>query len=462
MGLHQGQVINLVRLLGYFFLVPSTLFQQKFVGSISGILIKTTPTPLTKLAHMAATAAMASGVIDGIPEGIDSSPSSTSDGPFRLLDLPPELVARITGFVNSEGLIATRRACRAIEAITFERFAAENFEHIYCWIRTNQDFDRLKDIIRLSPRLSSRIRQLTLTADVLRGEPFSTLQRVRESYMDDEKSQYWTMAEQYFLHTVCINTLNVLRTLQDTRRLPQHVSVVADLAFFMRTQIVTISYCSPVHVMLLSLMMSRLKVQSLKIDRQAFDDPDGLLVHNREDIINAMSTLTTFEFVGKLPHEQMPIYEDIVRSAPQLRNLAFDTTIKDRNQIATHPLTSQLMLVQNTSSLTSLRITRAVINGEDLIRALYQCQTTLSHPVLRVVTLSTIDEDWVSILATMLTMPELDFLELQLIQAGQAQIGTNFEVPYRYRCQESHIFEGRGHVTGGIRSLSGHHLCLHI
>jgi hypothetical protein len=238
--------------------------------------------------------------------------------------------------------------------------------------------------------------------------------------MDDEKSQYWTMAEQYFLHTVCINTLNVLRTLQDTRRLPQHVSVVADLAFFMRTQIVTISYCSPVHVMLLSLMMSRLKVQSLKIDRQAFDDPDGLLVHNREDIINAMSTLTTFEFVGKLPHEQMPIYEDIVRSAPQLRNLAFDTTIKDRNQIAIHPLTSQLMLVHNTSSLTSLRITRAVINGEDLIRAFYQCQTTLSHLVLRVVTLSTIDKDWVSILATMLTMPKLDFLELQLIQAGQA------------------------------------------
>jgi hypothetical protein len=120
---------------------------------------------------------------------------STDNDTFRLLDLPPELVARTTSFVNSEGVIATRLACKALEAITFERFAIENFEHMYCWIRTNQDFDRLKDILGLSPRLSSKIRQLTLTADVLRGRPIGTLQHVRMSYMDDKTSKYWTMAE---------------------------------------------------------------------------------------------------------------------------------------------------------------------------------------------------------------------------------------------------------------------------
>jgi hypothetical protein len=41
---------------------------------------------------------------------------STDNDTFRLLELPPELVARTTSFV-----IATRLACKALEAITFER-----------------------------------------------------------------------------------------------------------------------------------------------------------------------------------------------------------------------------------------------------------------------------------------------------------------------------------------------------
>jgi hypothetical protein len=156
----------------------------------------------------------------------------------------------------------------------------------------------------------------------------------------------------------------------------------------------------------------------------------------------------------------MPIYEDIVRGAPQLRNLAFDTTLHHRDRITLHPLTSELMLVNSTSSLTSLRVTRAVINTGDLIRALHHCQKTLSHLVLRVVALSTIDGDWIPVLATMLTMPKLEFLELQLTQAAEI-LTYNSLALYEYGCQESHIFEGRGHVTEGIPSLPGHHSCLH-
>jgi hypothetical protein len=403
---------------------------------------------------------MAARTNEDVSVGTASLENPTDDAAFRLLDLPTDLLAQITDLLNDEGRVAIRLVCKSLEAITFERFATESFEHIYCWIRTNQDFDRLKDIIRLSPRISSRIRQLTLTADVPRGRPISTLQHVRMSYMDDKTSQYWTMAEQHFLHPACVGTLNVLRTLQDIQRLPQDVLVVADLAFFMQTRIGTISCCSPVHVMLLSLVMSRLKVQSLKIDGKAFEDPDGLQVHNRADIVNAISSLTTFEFAGELPHQQMPIYEDIVRGAPQLRNLAFDTTLHHVDQFVLHPVTPQLMLVNNTSSLTNPRISRAVINAGDLLQALHHCQTTLTVLVLRMVALSTNDEDWIPVLATMLTIPKLEFLELQLTQAAEI-LTYNSYAPYEYGCRESHIFEGRGHVTEGIRSLSAHHACLH-
>jgi hypothetical protein len=208
---------------------------------------------------MAATATMDGGVIDEIPESIDSSTSSTSDEPFRLLDLPPKLVARTTGFVNSEGLISTRLACKALEAITFERFAAESFEHIYCWIQSNQDFDRLKNIIRLSPRLSSRIRQLTLTGDALRERPLSTITHVCDDDLRVDRSRYWTMVTIYFQVKECVRAMNVLRTLQDIKNLPQQVLVAIDLAIYSHSEISrepSPPCCSPEQVALFSLALS--------------------------------------------------------------------------------------------------------------------------------------------------------------------------------------------------------------
>jgi hypothetical protein len=465
MGLYQGQVINLDRLLGYSFLVPSTIFQQKLVGSISGILIKTTPTPLTKLAHMAATAAMASGVIDEIPESIDSSPGSTSDGPFRLLDLPSELVDRVTSFVNSEGLIATRQACKALEAITFERFAAENFERIYCFIQTNQDFDRLKDIIRLSPRLSSRIRQLTLTGDILRGRPFNTICSVRYDFMDLYESQFWTMFGLYAQDHKCVKTLNVLRSLRDTSSLPQHISLAVDLAIYAYSQTWEDYCCPPQQVVLLSLVMSGLKVHSLRVDSGALQNSGDLLAHERAGIVNAMSILTTFEFIGYLLDDQIPMYEEILRGAPQLRNVAFDTSITVQDSISIFPLSSQLALVNSISALASLRITRAIFIGGSLVQALRHCQSTLNSLVLRHVGLSISDEGWVTILQALLAAPNLIFVELQLIQAASADTlwrDGQFKVPCKHGCQEPHIFEGRGQVMDGLRSLLEHHSCLHI
>ena len=85
-------------------------------------------------------------------------PSSTAHtDPFRLLDLPVEVVARVIEFINSETLVSVRLTCKALEDITFDRFADEDFAHIYCWVVTVDDFKRLKGILHESPRLSSKI-----------------------------------------------------------------------------------------------------------------------------------------------------------------------------------------------------------------------------------------------------------------------------------------------------------------
>lgn len=96
-------------------------------------------------------------------------PSKLTDaGPLRLLDLPVEVVARVISFVNSEAFVLVRLTCKALEDISFNHFAAETFAHIYCWVATAHDFQRLKDVLQQSPRLSSKKRRLTLTTNALK------------------------------------------------------------------------------------------------------------------------------------------------------------------------------------------------------------------------------------------------------------------------------------------------------
>lgn len=105
---------------------------------------------------------------------------------FRLLDLPVEVVARVIEFINSETLLSVRLTCKALEDITFDRFADENFAHIYCWVVTVDDFKRLKDILHESSRLSSKIKQLTLTTDALMGRTRSDMNYVLHQSEDED------------------------------------------------------------------------------------------------------------------------------------------------------------------------------------------------------------------------------------------------------------------------------------
>lgn len=109
-----------------------------------------------------------------------------SNDQSKLLNLPPELVARATSFVSSETLISVRLTCKALDGITFDRFATENFGHVHCWVATVDDFKRLRDILHESPRLSSMIRQLTLTTDGLRDLPRNAMNCVRRGESESE------------------------------------------------------------------------------------------------------------------------------------------------------------------------------------------------------------------------------------------------------------------------------------
>lgn len=148
-------------------------------------------------------------------------PSSlTNSHSFRLLDLPPELVERIASFAGRESLMPLRSSCKALEAITFDRFATEYFEHIYCWAACTSDFRSLKQILYHSPRISSRIRHLTVTGRILDCPKSRGFKVALERRGRGETAPANTARSPYLPDIYCVGLLTVLRALQGIHRLP--------------------------------------------------------------------------------------------------------------------------------------------------------------------------------------------------------------------------------------------------
>lgn len=386
--------------------------------------------------------------------------SHTTDvSPFRLLDLPVEVVARVTSFASSETLIPVRLACKALEDITFDRFATENFSHVYCWVAIVDDFKRLGEILQQSPRLSSRMRQLTLTTNALKDQPESAINYVRHESGSEETARADAIR---FIHLAddpsYFATISILRTLQDIQRLPQDIFVTADLPTTRTwllmsngefTDLHTYKFLPP-HCTLFSLALSRLKTHSLRLDQFTFAASDDLWAFSKADLLAAMSALKTLDISGRVRDEDMPIYIDILQSASRLQYLGFNTGIYETDvgeTIYFLPLASEFLLANRLSCLTSLKITRAIMDGNSLIEVFKRCQNTLTHMVLRYVALTTNDEDLMPVHQAMLAMPKLEFLELQWQCAGiEPYVITN--TPHGGVCPESHKYEGIEAIKG--------------
>jgi hypothetical protein len=400
--------------------------------------------------------------MDANADGATPSVSTPStDDSSKFLSLPPELVTRVTSFVNSEALIPVRLTCKTLEDITFNRFAKENFEHIYCWVHTIDDFVRLKNILQQSPRLGNRIRQLTLTTDVLRGRPLDTVNFVQKERDAEYAARALSVRCLYGVKRCYIGIISMLRTLQDIHCLSQDIFVTADLADQRFWSLGSTHWYHPQQATLFSVAMSRLKIHSLSIDRYTFDSSDDLLAHGRADLMASMSDLTTLHLVGKV---SIPMSVAILENASQLRSLALDLgrhQMYPEEEHSHDPLPPELLLAGTLSNLTSLRITSAILDGALFIQMLKRCQATLTHLVVRWVCLSTNDDDLMPVHAMMLAMPELVFLELQWIKVFNVWPYRMVPVPHGGVCPDSHKYEGKEEIKAWLRELLDNHLYLY-
>lgn len=389
--------------------------------------------------------------------------------PFRLLDLPPELVDRVTTFVNSETMLPVRLACKVLEGITFDRFATENFEHVYCWVPTTVDFRRLREILDESPRLSSRIRRLTLTADILKDQHSSAMNYVRQRRESEDNARRYaiqSLNDSFYRRNVIV--FSILRILQEISRLPQDVSIAVDLLARPVWRNATVDTFLPPQDVLCSLAMSRMEIHSLKLDQFTFRGSDGLHSFSRAELLAPMSALTTvdFRYIGMLSTTCMLIYCDLLQGALRLQSLVLEVGGFRGGQertISLIHLPPEVLLANRLSYLTGLKIARAVIDGESLIEALRRCHMTLTHLVLRYVALSTDDEDMMPVCRELLGMPELVFLELHMLKTRVFGPNHFFKIPDHgvYPEDRLYVHGGKERIKEGLQELLDNHLYLH-
>lgn len=117
-----------------------------------------------------------------------------------LLALPVELVHRIADHLEDESLLQLRLTCKALETIRFDRFAEAYVVHQSCWIYEEERWKRLYLIFTTNRRLSTHIKTILLTVDVLEASAeraldtveFGSLREFREwaSMTEAEQAEY--------------------------------------------------------------------------------------------------------------------------------------------------------------------------------------------------------------------------------------------------------------------------------
>jgi hypothetical protein len=404
---------------------------------------------------------MDANIIDAADTGAAVPSSSTDDDTFRLLDLPPELVVRITSFNNAETMIPVRRACKALQSLTFDQFATEYFEEWECWTATAADFTRLSQILQI-PRIAGRIRKLILTTNPLRGRAVTAIDTVPQESETHYNAQHLSMVNIYKNEDCCIDIIKVASILQDLRRLPHGVLFDVVLAGAEVSEWREKYCCFPPHAILLALAMSRTPIDGLKADANTLCTSQSLMSVFSTEIMASMSILKLFNYSGYIYDHDMPLYEQIVRGAPQLRELILGTSLFSYSltRLRLIALDAELALIRNIPALSTLKVTGAILHDEVLITALRHCQATLTSLTMRHVALSLGDRGWSSILQTILAMSELVDVHLQIIRSDGATQWEDFEIPHENGCQEAHILEGRDNVEKGLQSLLEHYACL--
>lgn len=354
---------------------------------------------------------------------------------FRLLNLSTDVLTLVLNFLNDESLTSVRRTCKALDRVTFDRFADQYFAHIYCFIFTPDALERLKEILQNAPRLRERIRQVTLTDDYLEDRTIYDMNIVINENESEEAARFSTEFAYLRVDDLMCPTSSLLhRVLVDLQRLPQSIAVSLDLTNrFCNTPLCTHSLLAT----WFSIVTSRTKIDSLSVACDSFSGMDDILEHDEANLIASVSNIHTLKtyihaWQSRESENQQPLLTKILRSSKDLRHLEINITMWWHEEVSTErscdllKVPSEVFWAVNYSKLESLTLIHMSISEKDLGHILQRCRSTLTYLKLRRVRLSSGDAGWKRIGEILCKAPKLGYLQLQIIYASADVSGYTF------------------------------------
>ena len=340
------------------------------------------------------------------------------------LELPTDVLHQILGLLHIETILNVRRACKALDAVTFDRFANEHFAHTYCWIYTPNALERLKDILQNAPRLVARIQSVTLTVDYLEDRTIKDMHMVRN---DRERLSviWYDTAFAYYCWGEDLKRTHSLfmhRILLDLQRLPQNIAITLDLSdYYVSSELYTQSCLTA----FFSLVTSHTKISSLVVDDGTFCHMEDILEHDRAGFMASMSAIRTLKTLisswhSKGSQDSHSLFTEILRSTKELRHLELNISMLFHDE-GSRPrrcrlrnVPSEVFQAGDYSALESLTLVHLSISETDLSHMLQRCQSTLRHLDLSRVRLSSGDGGWKHIGEIVLKAPKLAYLQVQI------------------------------------------------
>jgi hypothetical protein len=389
-------------------------------------------------------------------------PTTEGNQHCHLLDLPVEMLQRISNNLHrTQALPALRLTCKALDHVTFDRFA-ETVDTVKCCIFYGKRRLRLKKLLETPSRITARIRWVEFTTDFFEGRDFGkvplALNHDDGALEDALVKTFKTYAESQAtaIQGRPINVALFGRVLGDLKRVFPHIQISCRMS---DNQGDGCEHLRAQRDILLTMFITNHEIRHLSLSHSTLLTLDNFKDHMRPELLQSVSNLFSFGFVparggetrvtqlSSTPYElRVRVMNQLLQSAPNLRHLdlCLDkfALLGESSTIAKHALRSTVSNKIERFVLRSARVSEKV-----LLKALSRWAPTLMELELGEISLTFVRDGWLPILQLISTMPKLKCLHLW--EMGEKRLVTAWDLVV---ISMDHLAEGRK-STLNVRTL---------
>lgn len=397
-----------------------------------------------------------------------------------LLDLPVELLQRITGFLDDEPLTALRLTCKTLEAATFDQFTKRYCTVRCCFVLDQEQWEKLELQFRQSPRLTSLTGALILTTDYWKGRGSSNLQLAPEKQYDNiqtaqckawrdanntEGQLSWLRENEPPNFATMMSVMGLLRQSSTRTNTVVHVELVGHRTLGWDKS----ALC---HDILTVITKHKFRLRELSISPAYIAGLETFFTSDRQLLLEAMSKLDSIYFgtgerfekphAESVPAERLGYLQDIVQSAPRVTSLKLRLQ-EYRSSRRSEPVVTTLLLGNSPPALSTLHLNDIIVSEDVLLQVLATYRSTLTQLELDKVRLYMSRSEWSGVLSAILQMPVLESLGLIYLRLGRHRRSVLMVLPgsgslksragNRVQGRPWMAMDGRDVVIAGLREL---------